>query len=100
MSREEFHEVLCDILGSRQVYFQPPASLTIKYPAIIYKLDKIKNTRADDGLYKYDEAMAVTLVHKDPDNDIYPKLLKLPKSSFNTDYTKDNLNHYSFTIYI
>lgn len=100
MSREEFHEVLCDILGSRQVYFQPPASLTIKYPAIIYKLDKIKTKRADDDLYLYDKCMAVTLVHKDPDNDIYEKLLKLPKSSFNTFYTKDNLNHYSFSIYI
>jgi hypothetical protein len=100
MSREEFHEVLCDILGSRNVYFQPPESLKIKYPAIIYKLDKIKTSRANNDLYLADDRMAVTLVHKEPDNDVYMKLLKLPKSSLDRTYAKDNLNHYAFTIYI
>ena len=100
MSREEFHEVLCDILGSRHVYYQPPETLKITYPAIIYKLDNIKTTRANNDLYLADDRMAVTLVHKEPDNDIYMKLLKLQKSSLDRVYTKDNLNHYAFTIYI
>lgn len=100
MSREEFHEVLCDILGSRHVYYQPPETLKITYPAIIYRLDNIKTRRANNDLYLTDDRMAVTLVHKEPDNDIYMKLLKLPKSSLDRVYTKDNLNHYTFTIYI
>ena len=36
-TRYELHEFLCEILGSRNVYFQPPESVKMKYPAIVYE---------------------------------------------------------------
>lgn len=100
MTRTEFHQVLVDILGKNNVYYQPPESLTIKYPCIIYKLDGVKTDKADNGLYLANDRMVVTLCHKDPDNTIRNELLKIPKCKFDRFYAKDNINHYVYTIYI
>jgi len=32
--RIQLHEILCDVLGTRNVYFQPPESVDMNYPAI------------------------------------------------------------------
>ena len=42
--RLELHEILCTILGSRNVYFQPPESIKMNYPAIVYGLDDMQTT--------------------------------------------------------
>ena len=36
-TRLELQSVLEQTLGSRNVYFQPPASVKMKYPAIVYE---------------------------------------------------------------
>ena len=45
-NRLELHEIFCDILGSRNAYFQPPASVKMNYPAIKYSLSNIENNNA------------------------------------------------------
>jgi hypothetical protein len=50
-SRLALHEIRCEILDSRNVYFQPPASVKMKYPAIVYGLEDIQNRFANDGVY-------------------------------------------------
>ena len=45
------HEIFCEILGTRNAYFQPPESVKMNYPAIVYGLDSIENTYANDGVY-------------------------------------------------
>ena len=52
-TRYELHEFLCEILGSRNVYFQPPESVKMKYPAIVYERTEIKNRFANDAVYIY-----------------------------------------------
>ena len=34
--RLQLHEELCSVLGSRNVYFQPPETIKLTYPCIIY----------------------------------------------------------------
>ena len=46
--RLELHELLCETLGSRQVYFQPPVNVSMRYPAIVYSRDDIRNNFADN----------------------------------------------------
>ena len=46
-----FHEVLCEVLGSRNVYFQPPESVKMCYPAIVYARNGIKPTYENIGVY-------------------------------------------------
>lgn len=53
-SRLELQSELEKILGSRNVYFQPPASVKIKYPAIVYSRKSIDNNFANNTVYKQD----------------------------------------------
>ena len=97
--RLDLHEELCKILGSRNVYFQPPVSVSMKYPAIVYERDNIHNSHADDGVYKQSLVYSVTVIDFDPDSEIVEKISKLPKCSFSRHFTSDNLNHDVFTLY-
>ncbi len=94
-----FHEVLCEVLGSRNVYFQPPESVKMKYPAIVYSRDGIDSKHANNGVYLSQMRYSVTVIDKDPDSPIVGKVALLPTSKFNRHYEKDNLNHDVYTIF-
>lgn len=97
--REDFHEILADALGYRNVYFQPPESLKINYPCIVYSKNSGESKFANNKLYTHMTRYDVTLIHKDPDSGIDARLLDMPYCSFDRQFTKDNLNHTVFTIY-
>lgn len=98
-SRLDLQDLLESILGSSEVYFQPPESVRMKYPSIVFSLSGINKRVADDGTYNLIHEYTMTLMHKDPDNDIVDKLVSLPYCRFNRSFRNDNLNHYVFTIY-
>lgn len=99
MSRLNFHEELCDLLGKRQVYFQPPKSTKIKYDCFIYKLADIRSSNADNKAYKIDTIYEVTYITTDPDNIIKEEILRrFPKARFSTYYPADGLHHYKYRI--
>lgn len=50
-SRIDLHEELRAILGSGFVYFQPPESVKMIYPCIVYALDLMDMKYADDRPY-------------------------------------------------
>lgn len=97
--RLQLHEKLCEILGTRHVYFQPPESVQMNYPAIVYGLDDIENTYADDGVYLSTRRYAVTVIDEDPDSPIVDKIALLPMCRWNRHYEKDNLNHDVFKLF-
>lgn len=81
------------------VYFQPPESIKLKYPCIIYQLSDIDIHHADDRYYLAGKRYTVFGITKDPDSDIPDKLALLEMSAFDRTYTSDNLYHYVYTIY-
>lgn len=91
---------LRDILGSSNVYFQPPENLKMRYPCIRYSLYDIQNGHADNLPYLSNNAYQLILIDPDPDNPYVNKIKDLPLCSFDRYYAADNLNHYVFTIYI
>ncbi len=93
------HEELVDILGSRNVYFQPPESLKLEYPAIIYSRSDIDNRFADNNVYLQDHRYQIIVVDKDPDSTIVDAMSKFPTARFDRHYTADNLNHDVFTVF-
>lgn len=97
--RLQLHEILCRILGSRNVYFQPPESVKMNYPAIVYSLADIDNDYADDGVYLSHRRYKITLIDKDPDSIFIDKLAALPGIKWNRPYQSDNLNHSVFNYY-
>jgi len=98
MRRLELHEIFREILGSDNVYFQPPESIKLKYPAIIYSRENIENTAADNKTYKQSHFYTVTVIDYDPDSEIVHKVSRLPMCIYDRHFASDNLNHDVFTI--
>ena len=98
-TREELQAKLEDLLGSSNVYYQPPESLKINYPAIIYSKGKITKIHADNKGYRMNTRYDITVVDRRPDNPVIQKLLELPYCSYDRHYVSDNLNHDSLTLY-
>ena len=97
--RLELHEILCKVLGSRKVYLQPPESVKMEYPAIVYSRDDIENTFAENSVYKQDHQYQIIVIDKDPDSKIVDAVSGLPMCRFVRHYEVDNLNHDVFSIY-
>ena len=97
--RIDLHEILTDILGSTAVYYQPPETLKIKYPCIIYERSSNDVRFADDNPYFTKRSYTLTVIDKNPDSEIPDKIASLPMCRSNRMFTNDNLNHYVFDIY-
>jgi hypothetical protein len=99
--RLELHKILVETLGSPNVYFQPPSTVVMKYPCIVYSRTEVNfSTRfANGGVYVYRRAYTAILVDPNPDSDVIDKLINLPYCHYDTHYTKNNLNHDAFTIF-
>ena len=98
-SRIDLHNILCRILGSNNVYFQPPESVKINYPAIIYSREKFDTNEADNKKYILKTKYKITVVDKNPDSLIPGKIILLPLCSSVTNYKSNDLNHDVFEIY-
>ena len=98
-SRLTLHEELVEILGTRYVYFQPPESIKMNYPCIVYERYDISNTYADDDIYIQPRQYRVTVIDKNPDSQIVDKMAKFKTARFIRHYVADNLNHDTFNIY-
>ncbi len=96
--RRLLHESLCNVLGSSNVYFQPPESVKMKYPAVVYQRTRIRNGYADDGVYLSNKAYEITVIDTDPEGKIAEKISLLPKCRFDRHFVSDNLYHDVFTI--
>lgn len=100
MSRLELHEKFCEILGNNYVYFQPPATVRLNYPCILYTRSDIKVKYADSMSYHRTNAYTVTFIHRDPDSYIPNQLIeKLPYCSFDRNFNSDELIHDVFTVF-
>lgn len=97
--RTSLQSILEDLLGSRNVYFQPPPGLKMLYPAIIYRRDGLDAIFADNWPYKHETRYQVTVVDASPDSDIPMKVAALPKCLFDRFYVADQLNHDVFNLF-
>ena len=98
-TRVDLQNVLEELLGSRNVYYQPPESLKMNYPAIVYTRKTIDNSYANNSVYKQNYAYEITVIDKNPDSEIVNKVSKLPTCRFDRHFKSDNLNHDVFTLY-
>lgn len=98
-SRLELQNKLEEILGSKNVYYQPPESLKMNYPAIRYSKDGIDSTKADDINYLNHKRYEIIVIDRRPDNSVIDELLKLPMCSYDRPYVSDNLHHDVLTLY-
>lgn len=93
---------LDDIFKSivQNVYFQPPQSIKLKYPCVVYELANLAIAHADNYPYKHQVSYKVTVIDKDPDSILPSKIAELQSCRFDRFYTSDNLNHWAFSLYV
>lgn len=94
-------EAFCAILKSKNVYFQPPASVRMNYPAIRYsRTPGAAKQNANNRLYMSRDLYEGVVIDRDPDSKIPGLILeRFPMCTFSSGYRADNLNHFPFTIY-
>lgn len=97
--REDLQTLLEELLGSRNVYYNPPATVQMNYPAIVYTKTRIESKFANDAAYSFSHCYELTVIDKKSDNPVIYKLLRLPYCSYETHYKADNLNHDKLRIY-
>lgn len=97
--RTDLQQYLEFLLGSDQVHFQPPESLKMSYPAIVYSRDRIDTEFADNAPYEHRKRYTVTVIYREPDSDLPMKIASMPLSSHTRFYTADLLYHDSFSLY-
>ena len=97
--RLKLHEELSAIIGSDHVYYQPPESMKLNYPCMVYKLNRFNVRHADDLKYIKKREYTVTLIDRDPDSKYVESLESEPRTSFERFYTANNLNHWVFIVH-
>lgn len=101
-SRLILHEKLCkEVLKTRNCYFNPPASIQMEYPCIVYSYAAPSVEHADNKRYHNTSAYDLMVIDTDPESEI-------SKSLFGSDflylspgnpYVVDGLYHFPFTLY-
>lgn len=97
--RVELQRMLEELLGSRNVYFQPPTGLKMKYPCIVYNLDDANDVHAENKIYRRLYRYSLTYITKDPEDPMRDRIDDLQYCRFDRFFASDNLNHFTYTIY-
>ena len=81
------------------VYFSPPASISMKYPCIRYEFSNFNTEYADDQSYLVTKRYTATVIDYDPDSRLPEEMLKIKHCSSDRPYVVDGLYHFVFTIF-
>lgn len=98
-SRSDLQTKLEELLGLRHVYYQPPESVKMEYPAIRYSKKKPDRKHANDKVYMKTNCYEVIVISRKPDDPVIGKIEELPMCEWDNHYIVDNLNHDVFTLY-
>lgn len=95
--REELNALLESICPN--VYFQPPETVKMRYPCIVYGRTSINPQYADNEPYLLHVGYSMRYITKDPDDPVIFQLARLPKCRKGSQIRKDNLYQEAYTIY-
>lgn len=103
--RIDLHTILCNVMkevtnhAEKHVYFQPPETVKLIYPCILYRLSADFPGHADNIKYFGMKRYTVTVIDRNPDSVIPDLVAKLPYCRFDRFYAADYLNHFVFELY-
>lgn len=97
--RLDLHALLKGVMGSKEVYFQPPPKLKMTYPCIVYERSNADTIFANNLPYHYQKRYQILVIDEDPDSLFPDKVAALPQCIYDRHYVADNLNHECFYIY-
>ncbi len=94
--RLDLHGLLLAICDN--VYFQPPSSINMVYPCIVYRRDYAFTDFANNNPYSHTKRYLITVIDRDPDSQLPASVKDLPGCIYDRFYAADNLNHDVFKI--
>lgn len=97
--RLALHEILVTALGSRNVYYQPPATVKMKYPCIVYHREGSDVLRSDNGIHRKLKRYSVTYIDTSSSEVVTDLLEEMQYCGFNNKIVVDNLYHSYLTLY-
>lgn len=99
-SRLDLHQKLCKILGTKFVYYNPPESVILQYPCVVYSKSKPFVIKANNKNYKMNNKYSLTVISNDPDCEIPNAIINnFEYCSIDDNFVSDNLYHYKLTLY-
>jgi hypothetical protein len=103
-SRLQLQTLLEQLMGEEpedklRVYFQPPATVQMVYPCIVYARDRADTKFAGNLPYRHTKRYQITVIDRDPDSSIPDKVAALPTCVHDQAFVTDNLNHDVFSLY-
>lgn len=98
-SRRNLQTKLEELLGTRNVYYQPPASKKMSYTAIRYSIKKMDKRYANNAVYSKLLCYEIIVIAQSPEDPVIEKIMALPYCTFDRHYDMDNLSHDVFTLY-
>ncbi len=91
---------LIEILGSENVYFQPPASVKLSYPCFVMELSNTYTRRADNKAYNNINRYSITHIFKSLSKELKDEVLNhFEMVSHDNRQIVDGLYHDYFTLY-
>lgn len=97
-SRLELNAELKQFLPN--VYFQPPSTIQMTYPCIVYNKTSRMRHFANDVIYLSQQEYQIMLIEKNPDSTVADSIEKhFPSCGINQYYTVDNLYHTTLNLY-
>lgn len=97
-SRLELHAELLTFLPN--VYFQPPPTIQMTYPCIVYSKTGKNRHFANDVIYLSQQGYKLLVIEKDPDSTVADRIEEhFQHCASNQPYTVDNLHHTPLNLY-
>lgn len=97
-SRLELHDELLKFVPN--VYFQPPSTIQMTYPCIVYNKTGKSRHFANDVVYLSQQEYRLMLIEKNPDSVVADNIEKhFQHCAISQYYTVDNLNHTTLNLY-
>ena len=88
------------LLPSKHVYYEPPETLKLEYPCIVYHRDFVLTNKADNRNYIMQNRYQLILIDRDGDNPVVKDILNhFQKCTYDRHYIEDGLHHDAFTLY-
>lgn len=98
--RLDLHKELLALFSPNKVYYEPPETVKLTYPCIVYNRDYIKTVKADNRNYVKDNRYQLTVIDRNADNPVIEDILEhFQFASYDRTFVSDGLHHDVISLY-
>lgn len=81
------------------VYYQPPETVKMKYPCIVYEPATEWTIYANNNPYAHKSRFTITVIDRNIESEIPGKVSDLPTARMNRYFAANNLHHWVYDLY-